>query len=92
MMGGLSGGLGFMWLSALLALAGITLLVILLVRLLGGGLNRRSTGDSMRGEAVPDDGPLGRSQARQILDERFARGELTAEDYRKRLRALGERE
>lgn len=92
MMGGFGGGLGFMWLSALLALAGITLLVILLVRLLGGGLNRRSTGDSGHGDDVHGDGTPGRSQARQILDERFARGELTAEDYRKRLRVLGERE
>lgn len=32
----------------------------------------------------------GRSQARLILDERFARGELTAEQYRENLKVLGE--
>jgi putative membrane protein len=31
-----------------------------------------------------------RSAARQILDERFARGELTTEEYAERLRALGD--
>jgi putative membrane protein len=31
-----------------------------------------------------------RSRARQVLDERYARGEITTEEYRERLRALGE--
>lgn len=34
--------------------------------------------------------PGGRSQARLILDERFARGELTAEQYREHVKELGE--
>ena len=34
--------------------------------------------------------PGGKSQARLILDERFARGELTAEQYRENLKVLGE--
>ena len=32
----------------------------------------------------------GKSRARLILDERFARGELTAEQYRDNLKVLGE--
>ncbi|MHA7224011.1 SHOCT domain-containing protein [Arthrobacter sp. RHLT1-20] len=32
----------------------------------------------------------GKSQARLILDERFARGELTAEQYRENVKVLGE--
>ncbi|MFJ5978502.1 SHOCT domain-containing protein [Pseudarthrobacter oxydans] len=32
----------------------------------------------------------GRTRAQQILDERFARGELSEEEYRERLRVLGE--
>ena len=32
----------------------------------------------------------GRSRARQILDERFAKGELTADQYREQVRVLGE--
>lgn len=35
-------------------------------------------------------GAGGRSRARQILDERFAKGELTAEQYREQVRVLGE--
>jgi putative membrane protein len=42
----------------------------------------------------PPNGPAsplpGRSQARLILDERFARGELSAEEYRESLKVLGE--
>ncbi len=88
MMGSFGSGMGSMWLFALLALAGITLLVILVVRLLGGGLNRgRPAGGDVHGDGTPS-----RSRARQILDERFARGELTIEDYRERLQALGEEE
>ena len=34
--------------------------------------------------------PGGKSRARLILDERFARGELTAEQYRENLKVLGE--
>lgn len=34
--------------------------------------------------------PPGKSQARLILDERFARGELTAEQYRENVKVLGE--
>lgn len=32
----------------------------------------------------------GKSQTRLILDERFARGELTAEQYRENMKVLGE--
>ncbi|WP_334173678.1 SHOCT domain-containing protein [Sinomonas sp.] len=31
-----------------------------------------------------------RSEARQVLDERYARGELGTEDYLERVRTLGE--
>jgi putative membrane protein len=34
--------------------------------------------------------PGGKSQARLILDERFARGELTADQYRENVKVLGE--
>ncbi|BCW69253.1 SHOCT domain-containing protein [Arthrobacter sp. NicSoilB8] len=39
---------------------------------------------------APPISPPGRSQARMILDERFARGELTVEQYRENLKVLGE--
>lgn len=33
--------------------------------------------------------PGGRSRARELLEERYARGELTTEEYRERLEVLG---
>jgi putative membrane protein len=79
MMWGYGYEIGWMWLWGVFLLAGITVLVILAVQLLTGGF--RHEGPS----------PNGRSQARLILDERFARGELTAEQYRENLLVLGER-
>lgn len=78
MMWGYGYEIGWMWLWGVFLLAGITVLVILAVRLLTGGV--RHDGPS----------PAGRSQARRILDERFARGELTTEQYRENLKVLGE--
>ncbi|MET4639518.1 putative membrane protein [Mycetocola sp. 2940] len=71
------------WLFGLLLIAGIVLLVLLTVRVFGRG-SSRSEGPSA---AAPVTGP---SRARQILDERFATGELTAEQYREQIRVLNE--
>ncbi len=81
MMWGYGWDMGWMWLFVPLTLIGIVLLVLLAVRLFGGGISRGVAG------------PLaaqGRSRARQILDERFAKGELTADQYREQLQVLGE--
>lgn len=88
MMSYFNGGMGFMWLFALLALVGAALLVILLVRVVGGGLSRGPSAS----DGMPGDGGTDTSRARQILDERFAKGELTVEDYREHLQALGDKE
>ncbi|TFC05254.1 SHOCT domain-containing protein [Cryobacterium mannosilyticum] len=94
MMWGYGGGMGWGWVFGLLALVGIALLVVLLVRLFSGGIDRsgidrRDTPGLQPPAAQP---PLsqGRSRARQILDERFAQGELTAEQYREQVQVLGE--
>ena len=45
------------------------------------------------GPAGPADGRssgAARSQAREVLDERYARGELSTEEYHEKLKALGE--
>lgn len=77
--------MGWMWLWGLLMLIGIAVLVLLAVRLFGSG-----GGYGPGGRQGPGGPPQGRSRARQILDERFAKGELTAEQYRDQLRVLGE--
>jgi putative membrane protein len=79
MMWGYGGNMGLYWLFGLLAIVGISLLVVLLVRLFSGD---RSVGPQHGGAVGP-------SRARQILDERFAKGELTAEQYRAQRAALG---
>ncbi|UVJ41570.1 SHOCT domain-containing protein [Arthrobacter sp. CJ23] len=84
MMWGYGMDMGWMWLWGLFALIGIALLVVLAVRLFSGG------GYGAGGPQGPGGQPPFRSGARQILDERFAKGELTAEEYRERLRVLGE--
>lgn len=78
-------GMGWMWLWTLLLFLGIALLVLLAVRVFSGGFR---SGYGPPGPGGPP--PLGRSTARQILDERFARGELTADQYREQLKVLGE--
>jgi putative membrane protein len=83
MMGNGFGGVG-MWLFGLLTLAGVVLLVVVAVRVFGGGISR----------ATPTDAagrPPGRGRAREVLDERYARGEISTEEYRERLQALEDR-
>ena len=83
MMWGYGWDMGWFWLFGLLVLIGIVLLVILAVRVSSGGSNRGN---------APDSTPMspGLSGARQILDERYARGELTADQYREQIHVLGE--
>ena len=79
-MGGMGcmGGMAAMWIIGLLLLVGAVVLTVVLVRAV---TNRsRSQGD---GEAGP-------SRGREILEERYARGELSTEEYQERLRTLEE--
>ena len=81
-MGGMGcmGGMAAMWVVGLLLLIGAVVLTVVLVRAV---TNRpRNQGD---GEAGP-----GSSRGRQILEERYARGELSTEEYQERLRTLEE--
>jgi putative membrane protein len=83
MMWGYGMGNVWMWIWGLFALIGLAILVLLAVRMFGGGYGTGS-------RHTLDPQPPGRSPARQILDERFARGELTADEYRDRIKVLGE--
>lgn len=78
--------MGWMWLWGLLAVAGLVLLIFVIVRLITSGIKRNDTSGTSPGVA----GAVGKSTARQILDERYANGELTTEEYRERLSVLGE--
>ena len=75
-------GMGGGWLFGVLIAAGIVLLIILLVRSLGGGVKR--------GRRDEQNMPRQSSSARQLLDERYARGDLTTEEYQERIRVLGD--
>lgn len=83
MMGNGMAGMGWYWLFGALLLLGLALLVVVAVRRLSGGVGRG-------GPDAGGDQPSGRSQARNILDERYARGELSNEEYRERLQGLSE--
>nr|WP_035771173.1 SHOCT domain-containing protein [Arthrobacter sp. Br18] len=85
-MGGNGFGMGGMWLFGLLVLVGVILLVFLVVRFFAAG-NR---GNPSAGNGDTAGGAGNRSAARQILDERYAKGELTDEEYAQRRRTLSE--
>ncbi len=81
MMSGAGFGMGAMWLFGLLVLVGLVLLVVVGVRALGGGIGR--AGGPGAGDRRP-----GRSRAREVLDERYAHGELNTAEYQERLQAI----
>ncbi|GAA4659791.1 hypothetical protein GCM10025779_27670 [Arthrobacter cryoconiti] len=87
-MGGYGSMMSWTWLFWALLIVGIVLLVILAVRFFSGGINRGGTG---RGDGPGTGGSArGVSAARRILDERYAKGELSTEEYRDRLKVLGD--
>lgn len=90
MMWGYGLDMGWMWLWGVLMLLGIALLVLVAVRVFSGGRGGYQGGFPPPGQPGPGGHWPGRSRARQILDERFAKGELTADQYREQVRVLGE--
>lgn len=102
-MGDYGNCLGWVWLWGVLLLVGIAALMLLAVRTLTGGAHRGVPAQTGHYGAAPYGQPGnppggpgfpglpgGKSQARLILDERFARGELTAEQFRENVKVLGE--
>ena len=71
---GMGGAMGWSWLFVALLVVGMILLVVALVRGLSGGRTKS--------------GPTGRSRAREILDERYARGDIDTAEYKDRLQQL----
>ena len=80
-------GMVWMWLWGILLLIGIAILALLAVRIFGAGVHGRYIPPGSQASGGP---PMGRSRAHQILDERFAAGELTADQYREQLKVLAE--
>ena len=77
-----NGSMGWSWGFGLLAIAGVAVLVYVIVRF----LSNKSGSDDTRSAPRQADS----DSARRILEERFARGELTAEQLREQLRVLEE--
>jgi putative membrane protein len=78
-----NGSMGWSWGFGLLAMVGVAILVYVVIRL--STQNGQSGPPSPTVPASPD-----LTSARKILDERFARGELTPEQYREQIRVLAE--
>ncbi|MBU1802102.1 SHOCT domain-containing protein [Nocardioides sp.] len=74
-----SGG-ATMGLFGLLAMLGVVLLAVVVVRMAIGGVKRSGEGAAAGGA----------ESAMQTLQERYARGDLSTEEYQERKRALGE--
>lgn len=81
---GYGSGMGGGMFIGLFMMGGLILLAVLLVKALGGGL-RRGDGDTDRPTRDLPEVP-----ARLLLDDRYARGELSTEEYQERLRVLGQ--
>ncbi|GEO96427.1 SHOCT domain-containing protein [Kocuria turfanensis] len=84
MNGGGMGGMGLMWLFGLLVLVGVVTLVVVLIKAFTGG-----SPNAGRSGAGREPG-TGFGRGREILKERFARGEISTEEYHERLRTLEE--
>lgn len=81
MMWGYGMNMGWMWPLGLLLCVFGGLALLALVWVVVGGIKRNEA----RGAAL---GTTVRSTPRQILDERYAQGELTTEEYRERIKTL----
>jgi len=82
MYGGNWFGMAWMWFFWILLILGAILLVVVLVKTFAG------PGNPPPGPHQPP-GP-DPNRARAILEERFARGEINADEFRERLRILEE--
>jgi putative membrane protein len=88
MMGyGYDGGGGWMWGFGGLMLLGVLVLIGLAVWAV---LITNRSRHVPAGASAPVSGDTGgRDRTRQVLDERYARGEMTTDDYTERLHTLG---
>lgn len=83
---GMGWGMGWMWLFWLLIVVGTVVLVFVLVKAFTGS----SGGGTRQGGSAPPPTDAGPRRSREILEERYARGEISTEEFRERLRTLEE--
>lgn len=84
---GSAGGMWFGWVWPVIFLVGLAAAAWGLTRAF-----RAPGGQSNPAPPTPTHGqPPQRDQAHEILRERYARGEISEEDFHQRMRALGER-
>lgn len=82
-MGGGVGMGGGMFFGVLLL--GLVHLLVIGVWAVLGGVQRGGSGSTSRSQRGFE------PEARRLLDERYARGEITTDEYQERLRVLGQR-
>ena len=81
MMWGNYGMNGWAWGFGVLVVIGVVILVIVLIRMLSN--------PQKAPPQAPPTVPGEAASPKRILDQRYAQGELTTEEYRERLSALG---
>ncbi|MBE0011634.1 MULTISPECIES: SHOCT domain-containing protein [unclassified Arthrobacter] len=80
------GGMGLAWIFWLLLIAGVVVLAVVLVK----AFTRNAGGNTPADLQGPPRTGVGPARAREILQERYARGEISAEEYQERRRILEE--
>lgn len=81
-----SGGGAWMWVFGGLMMVGVLVLIGAVVWAVIASANRGNRGLTAAA-ASPE--ASGRGRTRQVLDERYARGEMNSEEYTERLHTLG---
>lgn len=80
------GGIELAWIFWILLIAGLVLLAVVLVK----AFTRNAGGNAPTGGQESPRSGAGTATARATLEERFARGEISTEEYQERRRLLEE--